>query len=110
MQPGMVPDALKGISPFVQRAHEVEPKDAFMSYQCKLYAAHLGQQCLEHEESPEAEAFLLAILDGLERDKENLREHSAMASEKAACAHILDFALKVYLAADDEDRQARPSK
>jgi vacuolar protein sorting-associated protein VTA1 len=106
-----VPLELKAIQPYLQRAHEVKIRDAFMAYQCQLYAAQLGYGLLESGgRSGESESFLLGLLDELEAAKHELLEHPAMADDRLASSYILENSLKMFAAADTEDRNGNASK
>lgn len=57
--------------------------------------------------SKEAEAFLTKILESLEQQKVEIGD--AISNEQACSLHIKTFALKVFLVADNEDRQLKTS-
>jgi vacuolar protein sorting-associated protein VTA1 len=105
-----VPAELKPIQPYLQRANEVKSRDPVMAYQCQLYAAHLSYVILENSKSAESEQFLLILLDDLETLKEQVGQHPAMADERSVSAYILENALKVFAAADTEDRNGESNK
>lgn len=106
-----VPTELKAIQPYLQRAQEVKTRDPFLAYQCQLYAAQLGYGLLESGgRSGECESFLLGLLDELETAKHELLEHPAMADDRLASSYILENSLKIFAAADAEDRNGNANK
>lgn len=106
-----VPVELKSIQPYIQRAQEIKLRDPFLSYQCRLYAAQLGYRLLESTaRGTESESFLLGLLDDLETSKHELLEHPAMADDHLASSYILENSLKIFAAADAEDRSGTSNK
>ncbi len=99
------PAELKFISTYLQRAHELETREPIISYYCKYYAA---RQAIEHgSTSKESQEFLVQLLDKLEQDKALLANHEAITNETVGFAHIENFALKIFLNADNEDRSGK---
>lgn len=105
-----VPAALKPIQSFLQRASEVRQRDPFMAYQCELYAAQLGFKLIKEDGSEEGEKFIVSLLDDLETLKLDLQNHPALSDDHAAAVYILEFGLKVFAAADAEDRSGQANK
>lgn len=105
-----IPNELKNIQPFLQRSQELRPRDAFMSYQCKLYAAQLCYSAIEKSGSDEAEKFLVSLLDDLEVHKQCLSDHSAIHSDHDAAKYILDFSLKLFASALSEEQSGQLNK
>ena len=58
----------------------------------------------------EALALLLPLMDWLEHRKSELASNEAVSSEVVASAHIENHAMKLFLWADKEDREARFNK
>jgi hypothetical protein len=58
----------------------------------------------------EALALLLPLMDWLERRKGELAGNEAVTNEVVASAHIENHAMKLFLWADKEDREARFNK
>ena len=58
----------------------------------------------------EALALLLPLMDWLERRKGELAGNEAVTNEVVASAHIENHAMKLFLWADREDREARFNK
>ena len=59
------------------------------------------------KKSKESLALLLPLMDWLEKEKKVLKEQEAISSEIVAAAHIENYANKLFLWADKEDRAAR---
>jgi vacuolar protein sorting-associated protein VTA1 len=110
MEPPILPDDLRHIKPFLDRAAELSTRDPAVSYYCKYYAAQLaiGQQ----KRSKEATVWLGRLLDELEQLKRNPPPNAqeAISSETVGSAHVENFALKVFLSADNEDRAGKATK
>lgn len=54
--------------------------------------------------------FLGSLLDVLERMKRELASHDAIRDENVASAYVENFALKVFSAADNEDRAGKATR
>ncbi|WFD20132.1 hypothetical protein MCAP1_002376 [Malassezia caprae] len=114
--PSPVPPVLKEIAPFLQRAKEVEHADPVMAYWCKYYAAQLGIE--KGTGHTEAQAFLLPLMDELEQVclqtltqlKATLSENEAVTNDAIGQTYIENFALQVFLGADNEDREGKASR
>ena len=105
-----VPVEMKPCQPYLQRANELRQRDLFMAYQCELYAAQLGYKLLEQSPGKEAEQFLTTILDDLEAMKAELNDHPAVHDDHASSKYVLEFALRVFAAADEQERQGEVNK
>ncbi|VDI28924.1 vacuolar protein sorting-associated protein VTA1 [Mytilus galloprovincialis] len=62
------------------------------------------------KKSKEARTFLFALMDYLEKFKTEHSENDAITSEVVGQAHMENYALKVFLFADNEDRAGRFNK
>lgn len=105
-----IPDGLRGIGPFMQRAQELKQRDPVMAYHCLLYAANTGMNILETERTEAGEKFIMAMLDELEQLKAAARPYPEMADEHASATHVMEFALKVFAAADNAERSGNLTK
>lgn len=72
------------------------------------YAAQLGIGLSGKDHA--ANLFLGNLLDVLERMKKDLVSHDAIRDENVASAYVENFALKVFAAADNEDRSGRATR
>lgn len=73
----------------------------------RLYAMQKGMEI--DRKSPDCRAFLVALMDYLEKVKKDTAEE-AIQNELVGQAHVENYALKVFLFADNEDRAARFNK
>ncbi|KAJ3085339.1 hypothetical protein HK102_000088 [Quaeritorhiza haematococci] len=102
------PDELKFISPYLQRAQELHAREPIVAYYCNYYAAKLAiDKGLKAKDSQE---FLLKLMDALEKDKQNLVGNEAITNDVVGYAHIENFALKIFVGADNEDRSGKATK
>ncbi|KAK6168788.1 hypothetical protein SNE40_019968 [Patella caerulea] len=60
--------------------------------------------------SPDCKHFLVSLMDLLEKKKQQLIDNEAIHNEMVGQAHVENYALKVFLFADNEDRAGRFSK
>lgn len=99
---------LKGIAPFLQRAEELVEREPIIAYWCAYYAAQLGISTKVKDSA--SRTLLFDLLTALERLKNEIGPTDAVDMEAASAAYVENFALKVFKAADDEDRTGRASK
>ncbi|RDX50470.1 DUF605-domain-containing protein [Lentinus brumalis] len=97
-----IPPELKAITPYLQRADELQKNDPVVSYWCAYYAAQQGI-ALKVKDSA-ARHFLFDLLGLLERMKTDLGPNDAVHDEPASAAYVENFALRVFAGADNEDR------
>ncbi|KAJ3374914.1 hypothetical protein GGF31_005636 [Allomyces arbusculus] len=102
-----LPEEAKAIAPFIQRAREMAPRDPAIAYWCKMHAVRQALQLASTV--PQIKPWLLAAMDALEAEKKSLAGNELISNETAAFAHIETFALKIFAAADREDRADRAS-
>lgn len=60
--------------------------------------------------SDEAKTLLMSLMDWLETQKRALSDNEAITHEIAAQAHIENYALKLFVYADSQDRAANFGK
>lgn len=99
---------LKGIAPFLQRTEELVEREPIIAYWCAYYAAQLGISAKVKDSA--SRTLLFNLLTALERLKNEIGPNDAVDMEDASAAYVENFALKVFKAADDEDRAGRASK
>ncbi|ORY41693.1 DUF605-domain-containing protein [Rhizoclosmatium globosum] len=103
-----IPEPLKGITAFIQRADELVTRDPVVSYYCNFYAA---KQAIEiGAKDNESQMYLLGLLDSLEAEKAKHAGNDALTNDVVGYAHVENFALKVFNSADNEDRAGKASK
>ena len=103
-----MPASLKPIAHFLKTATEHETRDPIVTYWCRLSALQTGLSL--DKKSKEALALLLPLMDWLEKEKKVLSHEEAVTSEVVASAYIENYALKLFMWADKEDRNARFGK
>jgi len=103
-----VPAPLKTIQPYLTVASKHDQRDHVVSYWCRLYALQTGLK-LSTKTSEETN-FLLKLMDWLETTKKELHDNEAIVNDVAAQAHLENWALKLFLYADKNDRAANYSK
>ncbi|KAF9926483.1 hypothetical protein FBU30_003954 [Linnemannia zychae] len=103
-----VPEALKNIKPFLQRAIQLQEKEPIISYYSNYYAAKLaiGKASKDNNCRP----FIVELLDLLEKQKNEIGDEEAISNELVGYAHVENFALKIFTRADNEDRAGQSSQ
>lgn len=92
----------------MKTAAEHDKRDPVVSYYCRLYAMQKGMEI--DRKSPECRQFLVGLMNALEQTKKEHREMDAIQNEIVGQAHLENYALKLFLYADNEDRAARFGK
>ncbi|KAF7971699.1 hypothetical protein HWV62_20158 [Athelia sp. TMB] len=105
--PAISPE-IKSISPWLQRADELQVKEPVMAYWCAYFAAQTGISL--KVKSPPARDLLFALLGVLEKMKQELGPSDAVNVEAVSSAYVENFALKVFAAADNEDRAGKATR
>ena len=103
-----VPPTLRSIQQYLKIASTHDQRDPVVSYWCRLYALQTGLKL--SKKTPEETNFLLKLMDWLETTKKELRDNEAITNEVAAQAHLDNWALKLFLYADKNDRAANFGK
>ncbi|XP_005095560.1 vacuolar protein sorting-associated protein VTA1 homolog [Aplysia californica] len=105
---GSLPGSLKQIQHYLKTAAEHDKRDPVIAYYCRLYGM---QKAMEIDRSsPEARQFLVGLMDYLEKVKGQLKDEEAVHNEVIGQAHVENYALKMFLYADNEDRAGRFDK
>lgn len=102
------PAPLKSIQQYLTIAAKHDQRDCVVSYWCRLYSLQTGLK-LSTKTSEETN-FLLKLMDWLESTKKELHDNEAITNDVAAQAHLENWALKLFLYADKNDRAANFSK
>lgn len=115
-----IPQSLKSIIPYLQRADELKAKEPIIAYWCThpphlmsllidfstqgaYYAAQIGITLKIQE--PAARDVLFGLLTTLEKMKTEIGPSDAIDVEEVSAAYVENFALKVFTMADNEDRK-----
>lgn len=102
-----LPPQLKAIQHYLKTAAEHDKRDPVVAYYCRLYALQNGMEI--DKKTPECRIFHVALMDYLEKVKKEI-DSEAIHNEVVGQAHMENYALKVFLFADNEDRAARFNK
>ncbi|OSC99459.1 DUF605-domain-containing protein [Trametes coccinea BRFM310] len=103
-----IPPELKSVTPYLQRADELIAKEPVIAYWCAYYAAQQGISLKVKDAN--ARHFLLELLNLLENMKAELGANDAVHDEPASAAYVENFALRVFAAADNEDRKGSATR
>ncbi|KAG8738393.1 hypothetical protein FRC10_006939 [Ceratobasidium sp. 414] len=122
-----VPPELKPIAPFLQRAEEMRSKDPVISFwsvanlvswgcgglilrstRCEYYAVKKGLTLKLSGSEPRS--FLFQLMDSLEATKKALRDHEAITNDDVGHLYVENFADKIFVIADEEDRRGVTSR
>ncbi|KAF9978445.1 hypothetical protein BGZ73_002341 [Actinomortierella ambigua] len=106
MSAGTVPEGLKVITPYLQRANQLADKEPIVSYYSNYYAAKLAIQ----KANKDNRVFIDNLLSTLEKQRKEIGDNEAISNDLVGYAHIENFALKIFTRADDEDRQGQASQ
>ncbi|XP_053683155.1 vacuolar protein sorting-associated protein VTA1 homolog [Sabethes cyaneus] len=103
-----VPPSLRAIAHYLKTAQEHDTRDAIISYWCRLYALQLGLKI--NSQGTEERKFLVSVMDWLEKMKKSHADNESITNEVAAQAYLENYALKLFLYADKQDRAANFGK
>jgi len=102
------PPSLKPIQHYLKLSTEHDTRDPVISYWSRLTALQTGLTL--DKSSKEALAVLLPLMDWLEKEKSDNQDNEAIAHEVVASAHVENYAMKLFLVADKQDRAANFGK
>ncbi|KAG7257960.1 hypothetical protein CRUP_013517 [Coryphaenoides rupestris] len=97
-----LPAQFKAVQHHIRTAQEHDKRDPVVAYYCRLYAMQTGMKL--DSKSPECRKFLIQLMDQLETMKKELADNESVSQELVGNAHIENYALKMFLYADNEDR------
>ncbi|KAG8444177.1 hypothetical protein GDO86_009383 [Hymenochirus boettgeri] len=100
-----LPQQFRSLQHHLRTAQEHEKRDPVVSYYCRLYAMQTGMKI--DSKTPECRKFLLKLMDQLETLKKQLGDCESITQEIVGSAHVENYALKMFLYADNEDRAGR---
>ncbi|XP_054720881.1 vacuolar protein sorting-associated protein VTA1 homolog [Uloborus diversus] len=102
------PAALKAIQPYLKIAKEHDARDPAIAYWSRYYAVQYGLKI--NDKTPESTGFLISIMDWLENVKKTKSDDETISNDVVAQAHVENYALKLFLWADGEDRAGKFGK
>ncbi|CAL8315380.1 unnamed protein product [Lota lota] len=97
-----LPAQFKAVQHHLRTAQEHDKRDPVVAYYCRLYAMQTGMKL--DSKTPECRKFLVKLMDQLETMKKELGDNESVSQEVVGNAHIENYALKMFLYADNEDR------
>ncbi|XP_076754948.1 vesicle trafficking 1 [Xylocopa sonorina] len=97
-----IPTPLKSIQHYLKIASTHDQRDPVISYWCRLYALQTGLKL--STKTPRETNFLMKLMDWLEATKKELHDNESITNDIAAQAHLENWALKLFLYADKNDR------
>uniref|UniRef100_A0A8D0DFP9 Vacuolar protein sorting-associated protein VTA1 homolog n=1 Tax=Salvator merianae TaxID=96440 RepID=A0A8D0DFP9_SALMN len=100
-----LPPQLKSLQHHLRTAQELDRREPVVAYYCRLYTMQTGMKI--DSKTPECRKFLCKLMDQLEAMKKQLGDNEAVTQEIVGCAHVDNYALKMFLYADNEDRAGR---
>jgi len=103
-----IPPQLKPIAHLLKTASEHETRDPVVTYWARLAALQNGLKI--DKKSKESTKVLIPLMDWLEKEKKVLSGNEAITSEIVACAHVENYAMKLFEWADKEDRASKFGK
>lgn len=103
-----VPASFKPLHHYIKTAAEHDSREPVVAYYCRLYGLQKGMEI--DRKSPDCRNFLAALMNILEETKKQLQDVEAIQNEIVGQAHLENYALKLFLYADNEDRAARFGK
>ncbi|XP_069811018.1 vacuolar protein sorting-associated protein VTA1 homolog [Dendropsophus ebraccatus] len=100
-----IPPQFKSLQHHLRTAQEHDKRDPVVAYYCRLYAMQTGMKI--DSKSPECRKFLSKLMDQLETQKKQLGDCDSITQEIVGSAHVENYALKMFLYADNEDRAGK---
>ncbi|NP_001087733.1 vesicle (multivesicular body) trafficking 1 L homeolog [Xenopus laevis] len=100
-----LPAQFRSLQHHLRTAQEHDKRDPVVAYYCRLYAMQTGMKI--DSKSPECRKFLSKLMDQLETLKKQLGDCDSITQEIVGSAHLENYALKMFLYADNEDRAGR---
>ncbi|XP_072906541.1 vacuolar protein sorting-associated protein VTA1 homolog [Hemitrygon akajei] len=100
-----LPQQFKQIQHHLRTAQEHDKRDPVVAYFCRLYAMQTGMKI--DSKTPECRKFLVKLMDQLEIMKKQLGDNESITQDVVGNAHIENYAYKMFLYADTEDRAER---
>ncbi|NP_001085143.1 uncharacterized protein LOC432221 [Xenopus laevis] len=100
-----LPEQFRSLQHHLRTAQEHEKREPVVTYYCRLYVMQTGMKI--DSKSPECRKFLCKLMDQLETLKKQLGDCESITQEIVGSAHVENYALKMFLYADNEDRAGR---
>ncbi|KAL7670631.1 hypothetical protein ACOME3_005564 [Neoechinorhynchus agilis] len=101
------PQSLSFLLPYLRIAVDHDNRDSVVSYYVRMYCVKRG---MENSQGEEPRQFLASILSQLESEKIKLVNNDIIGNEEAALQHISQYAVQLFLKADDIDRSGQSDR
>jgi ATP-dependent Clp protease ATP-binding subunit ClpA len=102
------PPKLKAIAHMLKTANVFEIRDPVVTYWSRLAALEQAMTIKDIDNSKEATAVLLQLINWLEKTKQKMAGNpSLLTSHAQASAHLENYAMKLFTWADKEDRAGK---
>ncbi|GAB0095053.1 VTA1 [Sergentomyia squamirostris] len=102
------PPSLKAIAHYLKTAAEHDARDVIVAYWSRLYALQCGLKL--SSQKPEETKLFIELMDWLEKTKKEHADNESITNEVAAQAYLENYALKLFLYADKQDREGNFGK
>jgi vacuolar protein sorting-associated protein VTA1 len=101
------PPNLKAIQPYLKIGLEHDQRDIIVAYWARVYSLQTGIKCAKQ---PDEKAFLLQIMDWLEKFKKANKDNESISNDTVAQAYLENYANKLFIYADQQDRASNFGK
>ncbi|KAL7050892.1 hypothetical protein ACKWTF_004259 [Chironomus riparius] len=101
------PPNLKVIQPYLKIGAEHDQRDIIVAYWARVYSLQTG---IKSAKQPDEKAFLLQIMDWLEKFKKANKENESITNDTVAQAYLENYAHKLFTYADQQDRASNFGK
>uniref|UniRef100_UPI00358FC33F vacuolar protein sorting-associated protein VTA1 homolog n=1 Tax=Myxine glutinosa TaxID=7769 RepID=UPI00358FC33F len=102
------PQTLRSLAHHVRTAAELDNRDPVTAYYCRLFVMQTAMKI--DSRSPESRKFLGGLMDSLEKAKKDLADREEVRDEVVGQCHVENYALRVFIYADNEDRAGRATR
>ncbi|ORZ16512.1 Vta1 like-domain-containing protein [Absidia repens] len=104
-----IPEDLKYLTPYIQRCQELDSRDSIVAYYAYYYAVKLAIS--RGPSNKTTTRYISHLLDSLEQKKQALgADNEAIMDDLVGYSHVENFALNVFMSADNEDRSGQASR
>lgn len=97
------PPGLKTVQPYLMLAKQFTKRDPVVAYYANMYAVQQGIGAAKND--PTSKAYLVHLMDQLDKMKKDLKDEEALSNEVVAQAHIEEAGLRLFHFADTKDRE-----
>lgn len=102
------PQTLRSLAHHVRTAAELDKRDPVTAYYCRVFVMQTAMKI--DSRSPESRKFLGGLMDNLEKAKKELADREEVHDEVVGQCHVENYALQIFIYADNEDRAGRATR